>query len=93
MGTTSANHADLLYFLAPSVSAGQRPFISKIKGYAAGYSYNRGYVSLMSLWKFCCIESYTTDLYHFQSILESMPGILRRRWGIGKAVGKVDSFH
>jgi hypothetical protein len=27
MGTTSANHADLLYFLAPSISAGQRPFI------------------------------------------------------------------
>jgi hypothetical protein len=31
MGTTSANHADLLYFLAPSVSAGQRPFIFIIK--------------------------------------------------------------
>jgi hypothetical protein len=27
MGTTSANHADLLYFLALSVSTGQHPFI------------------------------------------------------------------
>jgi hypothetical protein len=33
MGTTSANHADLLYFLAPSVSAGQRPFIINTKGH------------------------------------------------------------
>jgi hypothetical protein len=34
MGTTSANHADLLYFLAPSVSAGQRPFIPMLDTYA-----------------------------------------------------------